>query len=79
MVATTGGLLAAAYLLSLVRPGWSTWAFALAALAGLAPISLRALAAARAGFPFSIETLMSVAAVGAIAIGAAEEAAVVVL
>jgi Cd2+/Zn2+-exporting ATPase len=43
------------------------------------PIARRAWTAARAGTPFSIETLMTVAAIGAVAIGAAEEAASVVL
>jgi len=78
VVAGTGALLLAAYLLSLAAPKYANWLFTFAALVGLAPISQRAFAAARAGFPFSIETLMSIAAVGAIAIGAAEEAVVVV-
>ena len=43
------------------------------------PFGRRALALARAGSPFSIETLMSAAALGAVAIGAAQEAAIVVL
>lgn len=43
------------------------------------PFARRALALARAGSPFSIETLMVVAALGAAIIGAAEEASVVVL
>ena len=42
------------------------------------PFARRAFVGALAGTPFSIETLMTVAAAGAIAIGAAEEAAVVV-
>ena len=79
VVAVSAGLLLLAYLLSLVQPDWSQYLFAIAALTGLIPIARRALAAARIGFPFSIETLMTVAAVGAISIGAAEEAAVVVL
>lgn len=79
VVAITGCLVGIAYSLSLARPDWSQWLFASAALAGLVPIARRAVASARVGLPFSIETLMSVAAMGAIAIGAAEEAAVVVL
>ena len=51
--------------------------FALAV--GLLPIAQRAWAAAWAGSPFSIEMLMTIAAVGAVLIGAAEEAAVVVV
>ncbi|WEF52024.1 heavy metal translocating P-type ATPase [[Pseudomonas] carboxydohydrogena] len=49
-----------------------------ATLVGLVPIGRRALAGAVSGTPFSIEMLMSIAAIGAVAIGAAEEAAVVV-
>ena len=45
---------------------------------GLAPIAWRALAAARLGSPFTIEMLMTIAAVGATIIGATEEAAAVV-
>jgi Cd2+/Zn2+-exporting ATPase len=47
-------------------------------LIGLVPIARRALMAALAGTPFSIEMLMTIAAVGAVAIGASEEAATVV-
>jgi Cd2+/Zn2+-exporting ATPase len=43
------------------------------------PFGRRAIALARAGTPFSIETLMVTAALGAAVIGAAEEAALVVL
>lgn len=61
-----------------VWPAADLWAFLAALLVGLVPIARRALAAARAGAPFTIETLMTIAAVGAVAIGAAEEAAAVV-
>ncbi len=77
-VITTGVLLAVAYAVSFVEPGWSTWAYSAAALVGLLPIARHALAGATSGTPFSIETLMSVAAIGAVAIGEAGEAAVVV-
>jgi Zn2+/Cd2+-exporting ATPase len=50
-----------------------------AALFGLWIFGRRAIALARAGSPFSIEMLMSVATVGAILIGAPTEAAIVVL
>ncbi len=53
--------------------------FILAILVGLTPIAKRALSAAFSGSPFSIEMLMTVAAVGAIAIGQMEEAGVVIL
>ncbi|PZW39855.1 Cd2+/Zn2+-exporting ATPase [Humitalea rosea] len=78
LAGTTGLLLGLAALVSLLAPGWSQWAFALAALVGLLPIGRHAVAGALSGTPFSIETLMTVAALGAIAIGQAAEAAVVV-
>jgi Cd2+/Zn2+-exporting ATPase len=75
-----GALVAAAYLLSLVLPGSLTYPlFLVATGVALLPFGRRALALARAGTPFSIETLMVTAAIGAVAIGAAEEAAMVVL
>ena len=70
--------LAAAYLLGKAVPATERWAFLLAMLVGLIPIGRRAIAAARAGTPFSIEMLMTIAAVGAVVIGATEEAATVV-
>ena len=54
------------------------WGFVAACLLGLFPVARRALAALRLGQPFTIEGLMSVAALGALMIGAAEEAALVV-
>ncbi|WP_152048515.1 heavy metal translocating P-type ATPase [Aureimonas psammosilenae] len=54
-------------------------AFLVALLVGLVPVARRAFVAARFGTPFSIETLMTIAAVGAVFIGAQEEAATVVL
>ncbi len=73
-----GGLLAAAFVTSHLDPAISRWAYLAAAVAGLVPFVRRAVAGAFSGTPFSIETLMSIAVIGAIAIGAAEEAAVVV-
>ena len=70
--------LAAAWLLALVLPGYEAWLYAAAMLIGLVPIARRAVAAAMAGAPFTIETLMTIAAVGAVIIGATEEAAMVV-
>ncbi|MBN2751093.1 MAG: cadmium-translocating P-type ATPase [Rhodospirillaceae bacterium] len=60
-------------------PQWEAVAFCVAMVVGLFPVARRALADARSGNPFSIETLMTVAAVGAVAIGAVAEAATVVL
>ncbi|MBW7920892.1 MAG: cadmium-translocating P-type ATPase [Rubellimicrobium sp.] len=79
LVIATGALLAGAWLLAQLLPAsWGGWLFILACLIGVAPIARHALAALRAGRPFTIESLMTVAAVGALFIGAAEEAAVVV-
>jgi len=54
------------------------WAFFVACVIGVAPVARRAFAAARMGQYFSIESLMTIAAIGALFIGAAEEAALVV-
>jgi Cd2+/Zn2+-exporting ATPase len=74
----SGAALAIAFLVGKAVPATEQWAFLLAMMVGLIPIARRALSAARAGTPFSIEMLMTIAAVGAIVIGAAEEAAAVV-
>ena len=73
-----GLLVAGAWGLSHLFPAEACWLYLAATLAALVPFGRRALALARAGQPFSIETLMCVAAIGAAAIGAAEEAALVV-
>ncbi|RDJ24944.1 cadmium-translocating P-type ATPase [Bosea caraganae] len=78
LVLVTGALLAAAWSASLLWPAAAHWAFILACLIGVAPIARRAFAAASAGLPFTIEMLMTIAAIGALFIGAAEEAALVV-
>ncbi|MGK9235660.1 cadmium-translocating P-type ATPase [Inquilinus limosus] len=78
LVGFTGLLLAAAFVAAQIVPAEAEWAYVAAALLGLVPVARRALVLIRSGSPFSIETLMAVAAIGAIAIGAASEAAVVV-
>ncbi|KGJ04843.1 ATPase [Paracoccus halophilus] len=70
------GLAWAVELLTSSNVGYA--AFVVACLIGVAPIARRAWAALRMGQPFTIESLMAVAAVGALLIGAAEEAALVV-
>ncbi len=74
----SGVALAVAFGVGKIVPDTERWAFLLAMLVGLVPIARRALSAARSGTPFSIEMLMSIAAVGAVIIGATEEAATVV-
>jgi len=78
LVIGTGLLLAAAYAARLLWADIGHWAFILACLVGVVPVARRAFAAARAGIPFTIEMLMTIAAIGALFIGAAEEAALVV-
>jgi len=73
-----GLALLAAYALGKAAPVAAPYAFLAALLVGLAPIAQRAFAAARQGTPFSIEMLMTVAALGAFVIDAREEAAAVV-
>lgn len=78
LVLGTGALLAAAWTASVIWPAAAHWVFILACLIGVAPVARRAFAAASAGLPFTIEMLMTIAAIGALFIGAAEEAALVV-
>ncbi|MCS0502581.1 heavy metal translocating P-type ATPase [Ancylobacter mangrovi] len=73
-----GAALAAAYVAGHFVPVLDPWIFIAALLVGLVPIARRAVMAALAGTPFSIEMLMTIAAVGAVIIGAGEEAAAVV-
>ncbi|ULL01624.1 heavy metal translocating P-type ATPase [Bradyrhizobium sp. I71] len=75
----SGVALAVAFAVGKSVPAFERWAFLLAMMVGLVPIAKRAFSAAMAGTPFSIETLMTIAAVGAVFIGATEEAATVVL
>ncbi|RUP11246.1 heavy metal translocating P-type ATPase [Hyphomicrobium sp.] len=74
----SGLALATAWAAGKLLPGLEFWFFSAAMLIGLVPIARRAAMAARTGTPFSIEMLMSIAAVGAVIIGASEEAAAVV-
>lgn len=73
-----GIALALAFTLAQIYPQTQPWGFILAMAVGLVPIARRALKGAMNGSPFTIETLMTVAALGAVVIDAAEEAAVVV-
>ncbi len=79
LVIGTGLLLAAAWAVKLFASAdIANWAFIAACLIGVAPVARRATAALAAGLPFTIEMLMTIAAVGALFINAAEEAALVV-
>lgn len=78
LAAVIGILILAGLAATFAIPSLEHWAYLPAALLGLAFFGRKAIAAARAGSPFSIETLMSIATVGAILIGATFEAAAVV-
>lgn len=75
----SAGGLALAWGVALALPALAAPAFALACLGALFPVARQALALARTGQPFTIEMLMTVAAIGALIIGAAAEAAMVVV
>jgi Cd2+/Zn2+-exporting ATPase len=74
----SGVALVVAYLVGHLVPAITPYAFIAAMLVGLIPIARRAVMAALAGTPFSIEMLMTIAAIGAVVIHAGEEAATVV-
>ncbi|NEJ74785.1 cadmium-translocating P-type ATPase [Rhizobium phaseoli] len=74
----SGAALVAAYVIGHLVPAIASYAFIIAMLVGLVPIARRAVMAALSGTPFSIEMLMTIAAVGAVIINAGEEAATVV-
>jgi Cd2+/Zn2+-exporting ATPase len=79
MLAIASGIaFVVAYGIGKLFPDISQWAFIAAMLVGLILIARRALMGALNGTPFSIEMLMTIAAVGAVFINAAEEAAAVV-
>ncbi|HGG62973.1 MAG TPA: cation-translocating P-type ATPase, partial [Rhodobacteraceae bacterium] len=78
LVIFSGAMLALAVVLSLVLPDYADYVYAFAALVALAPLAKKAVMGAVAGQPFTIETLVTIAVVGAIAINEAPEAAVVV-
>ncbi|WP_423207360.1 cadmium-translocating P-type ATPase [Paracoccus yeei] len=79
LVILTGTLLAVAWLTELLASAQiGYWAFVAACLIGVVPVAKRAFEALRMGQPFTIESLMTIAAGGALLIGAAEEAALVI-
>lgn len=66
-------------LFSTIDSDVSHWIFVLTCLAGLYPVARKAWRLALSGTPFAIETLMSVAALGALYLGESVEAAMVLL
>lgn len=75
----SGSLLVIAVICALTWPRERFWAFTVGAIIAITPFARRAVAGARQGSPFTIETLMSTAVLGAVAIGEAEEALVVIV
>ncbi|QOD12115.1 heavy metal translocating P-type ATPase [Psychrobacter sp. 28M-43] len=73
-----GVLMSVAYALALLFPDYGMWAFAIAVIVGVFPFARKSITLAMTGTLFSIEMLMSIAAIGALIIGEAEEAAAVV-
>ncbi|GHF58409.1 Cd2+/Zn2+-exporting ATPase [Deinococcus metalli] len=78
LVVSSGLLLLVAWLFGFIEPAFATWGFVAATLLGVWPLARKAVASARLGDPFSINMLVSLAAIGAVAIGEAPEGAVVV-
>ncbi|ELY3983423.1 Zn(II)/Cd(II)/Pb(II) translocating P-type ATPase ZntA [Cronobacter muytjensii] len=72
-------LMALSWTLEQFHPQAGRAAFIVTTLVGLCPVARQAWRLTRSGNPFAIETLMSVAATGALIIGASEEAAMVLL
>ena len=77
--ALCGAALLVAFVVAHLVPALERPVYWIAIAVGLVPVSWRAITAARFGTPFSIETLMSIAAIGAVLIGAEKEAAAVIV
>ncbi|MBU9833963.1 zinc/cadmium/mercury/lead-transporting ATPase [Rahnella sp. L72c] len=72
-------LMLLSWILDHINPQAGKIAFIATTLVGLWPVLRQAIRQTRAGSPFAIETLMSIAALGALFIGATAEAAMVLL
>jgi Zn2+/Cd2+-exporting ATPase len=77
-VVLSGILLVLAFVFSYIAPSFAQYGYIAATLIGGWQFAVKAYRGARVGNPWSINTLMTVAALGAIFIGEAAEAAVVV-
>ncbi|MET4693507.1 heavy metal translocating P-type ATPase [Endozoicomonas lisbonensis] len=74
-----GALTVLAALVYLLVPGWGELAFYAPAIVGMVPFIRKSVAQARNGSWFGIETLMSIAAIGALILGETFEATLVLL
>ena len=77
-LAVLGALIVVSYLILLVNKTAGEYAFIVTTVVGIIPILKEAIVLTRSGTPFAIETLMSISAMGALFIGAAEEATMVI-
>lgn len=66
-------------LVGTVSPSIAQWVYTITCLLGIAPVGKKAWQLARSGTPFAIETLMVVAAIGALYLGETAEAAMVLI
>ncbi|MEH6530743.1 MAG: zinc/cadmium/mercury/lead-transporting ATPase [Photobacterium frigidiphilum] len=78
-VIAIASMMAVSFLVSQVSEQMGLIAFTLTSILGLFPIAKKAVVLAKSGTPFSIETLMSIAAIGALYLGETAEAAMVLL
>jgi Cd2+/Zn2+-exporting ATPase len=78
LVILSAALIIAAMVIKYIMPQWREWPFVVATVVALLPVAKRAFAAARSGSIFTIEMMITIAAMGAIAIHTVEEAAIVV-
>ena len=78
LVIASGVLVALATVLSFIQPTIAPWAYTAATILAVVPVARKAWGAARTGSPFDINALVSIAAIGALFIGAAAEGALVV-
>lgn len=78
LVCGLAAMLLSAGLMMWLAPDYAGWAFTACVLLGVVPFCKQSIALWRAGSPFSIELLVSIAAIGALFIGEVQEAAAVV-
>ena len=78
LVIITAVILAIAFSLSVFLPQYGEYVFSFAAIIALLPLARKAILSAISGQVFTIETLVTIAVIGAIFIGEAAEASIVV-